>query len=434
MRNFYSVPFGAYKGQLSSRAINARGQLGACLQAKVPWGAYSVGLQALGTANPQFNVQIEANAAGPNTISQLWQIRSVYIDNTGCNFPVYVYFPDTDYAVPCPANNAGWFRAFTIARRAWIVGLGISNLDISNGATTSVYFTDLELNSYIDPEIAVAVQLGIATQNINIGAGSGGNIIGINPVVPGSGYVANTMGITGGGGSGATALGVLDQFGRFTQVNVQTPGTLYSGPPNITAVGGQGLIAPWISNVFYNQGQIVSNAGQYYTARTGTIGAQPSSNPAQWSASGVGVDQPAVFSATVSPLIGGSSVTNSSIYGARALGDQILQSIDAITAAGVFKNNMFGTPYTSGFIYLTNISVNQLVSQAGVTAWQLEDQNNNTIMQFENNTLANSSCAITSIQGANIKLPATSTYRLRCTSFTGNVFASHGFAYTYAAF
>lgn len=435
MRNFAAVPFAVYNaGQLSGKPFRDGGRTAQSVLAQIKWNTYNVGFQPLGTANPQFNVTVDLNNAASNQVSQLWYVQSIYIDNDGCAFPVYVYFPDTGYAVSCPPNSSGWFKAFTIARRAWIVGLGISNLDIQNAAVTNVFFTDALSVPYVDPEQATAVEYGIASQTINIGAGSGGALLSITPVLAGSGYNIGNLTITGGGGSAATAHGTLDAFGRFTSVQLTAPGAGFSGPPVITPTGGQGSIAAW-SNQVYAVGSFVAFGGQYFECiAPGFGGVQPPPpNSSFWQSTGIASNAPASFTAAATPISGGSTLNNSAQYGARALGDQATCVVDTIGVTGVFRDNLFGTPYGQGFIYLTNIHV-VAVSGASDCLWQLEDSNNNGIYFFDANT--NPGTVLISLQGMNQRLPATSTYRLRCTTDVGPTFPviQTSYAFTFAQF
>nr|WP_268795037.1 phage tail tube protein [Pseudomonas fluorescens] len=56
----------------------------------------------------------------------------------------------------------------------------------------------------------------------------------------GSGYAsAPTVNLTGGGGSGATAVAVLDGD-KVAAINITNPGSGYTSAPNVTLTGGSG--------------------------------------------------------------------------------------------------------------------------------------------------------------------------------------------------
>lgn len=167
-RNFLPIPFAPYAGLYSSKPFDtARGQpKGLMVQLDILWAAYLANGQALGNANPQFNVVANLNAAGPNSVSQSWTIQSVYIDNEDVDFPVYVYFTDTQFAVSCPANSAGWYQVFTAARQAFVVGIGISDSSIAAGQRTKVFFTDVAMVPSLDQEVQSALALWLGSSTI----------------------------------------------------------------------------------------------------------------------------------------------------------------------------------------------------------------------------------------------------------------------------
>lgn len=240
----------------------------------VLWNTYLVGLQQLGSANPNFSCAINLNTAGPNSVSQTWNIQSVYIDNEGVDFPVYVYFPDTGFAVSCPANSAGWYQIFTNARQALICGVGITNSAIAAGQQTNVFFTDVPMVPSLDQEIQSSVALFKASSVINsngatiaqpnFGAPALGDQLrmafiqistnGPVPVFPDitTGFIyisavrvdASNLASGGSGASGAT-------------VNISVTTLLGNQTLNIAMVlpqTGLGTPPPGVSNLFYMNG------------------------------------------------------------------------------------------------------------------------------------------------------------------------------------
>jgi hypothetical protein len=428
-RNFLAYPFSPYQGALSSKAFNdKRGQpKGLMVGLSIIWSLYRVGNQSLGTANPNFTVQANINAAGPNTVAQGWTIESVYIDNENVNFPVYVFFPSTGFAVSCPPNSGGWYQVFTLDRNALITGIGIPAIDIANNVRSNVFFTDAAMVPYLDQEQQTAVQFGLASPLITLGSGGGG-LGSIGVVTSGSNFSSGSLSIVGGGGVGAAAHGTLDSFGRFTSVVIDNPGTGYSGFPVITPTGAQNLFAAWVSQD-YAAGSTVVFLGTFWQALFSTFGSGnfPPNQTSIWSNTGISANTAASFNSTLLPATGGTAIAASSNYNPIACGDQSQNLLDTITAPGVFRNNLWGTPFSSGFIYLTNVFIAAL--SAGNCNWQLEDSLGNVVWQFDNNGLAGPQLEL---QRCNIKLPATSTWRLNCTGRTSNLLTSHGWAYTYA--
>lgn len=70
-------------------------------------------------------------------------------------------------------------------------------------------------------------------------APTGDGVTSIAIVDGGSGYLAAPyVRITGGGGSGATAVATIDANGTVTGITITNPGTGYTGTPTVTLVGG----------------------------------------------------------------------------------------------------------------------------------------------------------------------------------------------------
>lgn len=167
-RNFLPFPFSPYKGPYTSKPFDTgRGQQkGLMVAAEVIWNLYTANGGALGAANPNFNVIFDLNIAGPNSVGTTWIIQSVYIDNEGVDFPVYVYFTDTQFTVSCPANSAGWYQVFTNARKAFVCGIGITDNAIANAQRTRVFFTDSGMVPSLDQEAPSAVSLWLGSTSI----------------------------------------------------------------------------------------------------------------------------------------------------------------------------------------------------------------------------------------------------------------------------
>jgi hypothetical protein len=153
-RNFLAFPFAPYNGTYTSKPFNtSRGkQKGEMVACDVLWPSYQANGQPLGDLNPNFTVIVNLNASGPNQVNQNWTIQSVYIDNDGVDFPVYVFFPDTLFTVSVPANSSGWLEVYTISRQAFIAGVGITSASINNLQRTRVFFTDVLMTPYLDEE------------------------------------------------------------------------------------------------------------------------------------------------------------------------------------------------------------------------------------------------------------------------------------------
>lgn len=448
MRNFLAIPFAPYNGAFSSRPFNAPSNVivdnagrvtrGKALMvtALVKWFTYTLAGSPLGTANPDFNVVVDLNAAAAQTVSQDWTISSVYIDNESVNFPVYVYFPSTQFAVSCPPNSSGWYQVFTFDRRAWVCALGMSDIAIAGQATTSVFFTDAEVNSYLDQEAPTAVKMALASPIVSIGGG-GGLLDTITVLDPGRWLNQTTLSITGGGGSGATAHLTLVNYGNVGSVIIDSRGNGFNGPPTVQYTGTFNPPPLWQSNVFYPVGTDVAYFNNYaYRCISQNAGFPPVGNPDKWQFTQIASPSAPVFQASVTPIVGGQSFSNNGLYSADAAGDQVVTFDDLLNASGTFRNNLFGTPYASGFIYITHAQFWASFVATGKSAdWQMNDQAGNQIIAAHapSRTVDYGPALVRELHG-NIKLPATSTYKLQLTGGSFPVTLAHNFVYTYSQY
>jgi len=405
-RNFLSYPFAPYKGIFSSRSARANGRQSSLIVASIEWALYTANGQSLGNSNPNFVVNMDLNGVGPSVVAQQWAIQSVYIDNENVDFPVYVYFPDTFFAVSCPPNSTGWYQVFTNSRSPRIAGLGISDNDISGAAKTNISFTDALMVPYLDQEIASAVELGLSSPITSL-SGSGGGIASIIPTPGGSCYNNGALSILGGGGTGANAVGTLDVYGRFTSVALLNHGVGYTGFPQISASGGQTAPPVWTGALTYPINTNVSYGGVIFRSNQAIpfpTTLTPNADP-RWTNSGLSVNALASFSSTLEPIAGGSTITASSNYGARALGDQSRNYINTLIG-GVARQNLWDTPFGSGYIILTDIDVTQLSSGAGGAAnWQIQNDDGDVLMAFQSCVSA-AGGKLVQLHNCNIKIPA----------------------------
>lgn len=195
-RNVLAFPFAPYAGQFSSRPFKSRGRTGLAVAADILWSAYLANGSPLGTAHPNYTVAVNLNAAGPNSVSQSWNIQSVYVDNLAVNFPVDLYFTDTQFALAVPANSCGWYQVFTQARHVLITALGMSDFTVIS-ARTKVFFTDVEMTPYNDEELPTVLALGISSPSVQLGAPTGTRL-GINAAALGDQFQQVLQPLTAG--------------------------------------------------------------------------------------------------------------------------------------------------------------------------------------------------------------------------------------------
>jgi hypothetical protein len=136
-----------------------------------------------------------------------------------------------------------------------------------------------------------------------------------------------------------------------------------------------------------------------------------------------------------SPVITrGTSIYNTN-FGVPALGDQTVTYFPEVTSAsGTFVPNMWGTPYSSGFLYLTHVSINCVALDANT---QLEFSVKSTgaagtLWGFLAIGLNAGLINLISLSSMNIKLDATQTWEMSVVagSTTGTWIVQSVFNYT----
>jgi hypothetical protein len=289
-RNFLQYPFAPYNGAYTSKAFNTgRGQQkGEMVPIDILWGSYSFNGTPVGNAAlPNFAVAVNLNTAGPSSVSGTWTPQSVYIDNEGTNFPVYIYFPDTQFAVSCPADAAGWYEIYTLARQALIIGLGVTSAAVTQGQRTRCFFTDVVMVPSLDQENQTIIPQLLATPNPLRGS----SIVNTKYGVPALGDTLTNCAVAAVGGE-TTLLPAQATGGIYivTHLNVTASDVVISpGPANLAIQindNTSGISLPWGWNVVatstllqfltvYNGSgfNVLLDATQNYTLRvTGAAG------------------------------------------------------------------------------------------------------------------------------------------------------------------
>lgn len=130
----------------------------------------------------------------------------------------------------------------------------------------------------------------------------------------------------------------------------------------------------------------------------------------------------------------GNTIYNTNL-GTPALGDQTINYFDTPGANVVFRNNLWGTPLSSGFIYLTHVDIKLVyVLAAGTISWVLESTGIAGVLynlQYSSGTATPITATILGpIGNMGVKLDATQTWRLRTTGLGGTVALGHTFVWT----
>jgi hypothetical protein len=117
----------------------------ACVPLSFNWASYGVSL-----ANP--DVAVPINLISNSAVRELLKtIRGVYIDNTGSNASIYIYFPDTKMTVTCAPFSTTFQPVITNVLECTIVGRGFTTNDTSQ---TNVFL----LNTPVDPGFNQEIQ------------------------------------------------------------------------------------------------------------------------------------------------------------------------------------------------------------------------------------------------------------------------------------
>jgi hypothetical protein len=159
MRTFQQYPLVNYIGQPFTKPISVFGVNGQSIPLTFNWLVYGVS-----TAAPNLVVQVDM---GNSIVAQkINNIRSVYIDNTGSDVPIYIIFPDTNCVVVCQPNCTIWAPCYTAGMKALVAGLGFFTGDIPS---TAITFTNLIVPPATNIEIQTAVDLWKASSAITRG-------------------------------------------------------------------------------------------------------------------------------------------------------------------------------------------------------------------------------------------------------------------------
>lgn len=216
----------------------------------------------------------------------------------------------------------------------------------------------------------------------------------------------------GGGGTSRQKLDNvrsvrIDNLGNPVPVYVNFPDTNYTvvAPPNSVVRENveTGQFAAYIYAEGFTTGQIGSTAVYFYNYPSAPfLDTEINQGIELWKAS--------------ASITRGNAILNQN-FGAPALGDQTFSNSLDITAANSI--GLWNTPKASGFLYITNLSVNVLSAQAGVAQLgqiSIESTGISGVLYtvfYLLQTVANYAPGAFFRTGCQIKLDATETWRAR---------------------
>jgi hypothetical protein len=152
MRTFNGITLQPFTGRLNAQPTHIKdtkfgGQPSlppSILEVTLDWSTFGAS-----SINPNVGVDVSMPVGGPR--QTLDSIRSVRIDNTGNNVPVYVQFPDIPYVVVAPPNTVIWEPVETGQFTALIYGLGFTSGQIG---ITAVYFCNFSVAPLVNSELS----------------------------------------------------------------------------------------------------------------------------------------------------------------------------------------------------------------------------------------------------------------------------------------
>jgi hypothetical protein len=118
----------------------------------------------------------------------------------------------------------------------------------------------------------------------------------------------------------------------------------------------------------------------------------------------------------------GTGIQNQN-YGVPALGDQFSQAAGLIAGVGVINSGLWGTPFASGFIYLTHaratVSTLQAAGTNDIYQGNVKTAAGVVLFTWQSYATAGNQWEVFNLQKANVKLDATQTYESFMVSGTG---------------
>lgn len=136
---FLGTPFGQPIGLCAPRPASTPPR---AVRIDIDWAQYGAS-----SLNQRIGVSVNLLGQGSTQIA-LDYIRSVYIDNTFSNVPVYVQFPDTLFTVVCPPGAVVMSPVATYLQQATIYAEGFTDAALPK---CSVHFMNVEKDGYYLP-------------------------------------------------------------------------------------------------------------------------------------------------------------------------------------------------------------------------------------------------------------------------------------------
>lgn len=179
------------------------------------------------------NVGVTFNLLTSAVKTQLDIIQSVLIDNTGSPNSVYVHFPSTGMTISVAPYTQDWFPAVTEDLLCQVFILGLTPGQIP---TTQLFFTNVLINPFSDPEQNFAVSQGLVSAAVS----RGNNIFNTNFGIPALGDQTINFCDTFKQTTGPAGTVIHDHLW-----NTPTTGFVYLTHVDIASIGNSGHVFSW---------------------------------------------------------------------------------------------------------------------------------------------------------------------------------------------
>lgn len=161
--NFMPVPYigqpvGKLIGTFTPLETDPRVQL-----VKIAWADYGAS-----SNNPNVAISVNLRSQGGPVLvggGYLDAVRSVYIDNTFSDVPIFVQFTDDLFTVVMPPRSVGWLPVATSVQECTILGV---NFVTGNIPTTTIHFSNVDRQGFVT---SAQVEAGVQVQLLDSGNG-----------------------------------------------------------------------------------------------------------------------------------------------------------------------------------------------------------------------------------------------------------------------
>jgi hypothetical protein len=193
----------------------------------------------------QTDIGVSFNLLTGATKSQIDIIQSILIDNTASPNPLYVHFPSTGMTISVAPATADWFPAITEDLLVQVFILGLTPGQVPR---TQIFFTNVLINPFSDPEQNFSVSQGLVSAAVS----RGNNIFNTNFGIPALGDQTINFCDTFNQHTGGAGTVLHDHL-----FNTPTTGFVYLTHVDINAQGNSGHTFGWSIDAVNSGGTVL---------------------------------------------------------------------------------------------------------------------------------------------------------------------------------